>query len=442
MNEASRPRIADLEASGVIAINDGYRAKNNELSSSGLPFARAGNINDGFHFDDADHFPEDALHKVGSKVSQPGDVLFTSKGTVGRFAYVRPDTQRFVYSPQLCFWRVKDPSQLDSRFLYYWMHYDEFTRQANGVKGQTDMADYVSLRDQRAMRITLPPISQQRAIADVLGMLDDKIGLNRKLNDTLEKMARALFKSWFTNFDPVKAKASGQTPEGMSETTANLFPESFADSQLGAIPQGWRVLTLRQIADVVSGGTPNKKTPLYWNGDIPWISPKAMNSIHVDISDELVTDSAIGNGTRLVPKGTVLVMVRGMGLHQGVRISQAQRDVAFNQDVKALIPKAVGGSFMLYAMLDSSDFLFSKVQASGHGTGVLPTDILEGLAFAVPPECACKRLTAYLDDINTQIFALTVQSRTLADIRDALIPKLFSGDLAIKQTERLIEANA
>ena len=117
---------------------------------------------------------------------------------------------------------------------------------------------------------------------------------------------------------------------------------------------------------------------------IPWISPKVMTTIHAHDSNEHVSNEAVGNGTRLVPKGSVLVMVRGMGLHQGVRISQAQCDVTFNQDVKALVPSSVGGTFLLFAILEASQWLFSKVQASGHGTGVLPTDIIESLDFIVP----------------------------------------------------------
>ena len=145
----------DLIAEGSLAIGDGYRAKNSELSTSGLPFARAGNINSGFQFDEADRFPEQDLAKVGDKVSQPSDVVFTSKGTVGRLAFVRETTPRFVYAPQLCFWRSLAPDVIDARWLYYWMCGDEFTQQVSGVKGQTDMADYVSLTDQRRMAITL-----------------------------------------------------------------------------------------------------------------------------------------------------------------------------------------------------------------------------------------------------------------------------------------------
>ena len=98
-------QVSDLITNGILFIGDGYRAKNEELSPWGLPFARAGNVNDGFQFKNADCFPEENLDKVGNKVSMPGDVVFTSKGTVGRFAFVRQETPRFIYSPQLCFWR-------------------------------------------------------------------------------------------------------------------------------------------------------------------------------------------------------------------------------------------------------------------------------------------------------------------------------------------------
>lgn len=118
--------VAGLIAKSQLVIGDGYRAKNDELGKVGLPFARAGNINNGFQFADADRFPVQNLVQVGNKVSQPGDVVFTSKGTVGRFGFVKPDTQNFVYSPQLCFWRSLNPGFIDPRFLYYWMLGPEF----------------------------------------------------------------------------------------------------------------------------------------------------------------------------------------------------------------------------------------------------------------------------------------------------------------------------
>jgi len=178
--------IKSLIDSGELVINDGYRAKN---------------IKDGFHFNGVDRFPEEDLGRVGIKISQPGDVVFTSNGTVGRFALVRPGTPRFVYAPQLCFWRSLNPDRIDPNWLYYWMNSRDFFNQFKSVSGQTDMAEYVSLRDQRAMHITLPDINTQRRIASILGSLDDKIELNRRMNRALERMAQALFKSWFIDFD-------------------------------------------------------------------------------------------------------------------------------------------------------------------------------------------------------------------------------------------------
>ena len=237
--------VRALIDSEMLAIGDGYRAKNAEFSPSGILFARAGNINNGFQFSGADHFPEEDLQRVGDKISQSGDVVFTSKGTVGRFAFVKNDTPRFVYSPQLCFWRSLNPAVLDPRFLYYWMQSTQFSVQFKSVASQTDMAEYVSLRDQRQMQITVPPLPEQRAIADILGTLDDKIELNRRMNETLEAMARALFKSWFMDFDPVRAKMAGRDP-GLPKHIADLFPDRMVESELGEIPEGWEATNLSE----------------------------------------------------------------------------------------------------------------------------------------------------------------------------------------------------
>jgi len=141
--EYEEHEVEVLLREGALLINDGYRAKNSELSNAGIPFARAGNIDDGFHFEDADCVPAHTLAKVGLKRSQPGDVVFTSKGTVGRFAFVRDETPEFVYSPQLCYWRSSDVSRIHARWLFYRMNGREFFLQFKGVAGQTDMAEYV-----------------------------------------------------------------------------------------------------------------------------------------------------------------------------------------------------------------------------------------------------------------------------------------------------------
>ena len=251
-----RHDVGDLIRHGYLTVGDGYRAKNSELARTGLPFARAGNVAEMFRFSGADRFPEDRLHRVGDKVSRHGDVVFTSKGTVGRFAFVRRETEQFVYSPQLCYWRSLDREVIDPHFLYCWMRSPEFFGQFRSVAGKTDMADYVSLTDQRHMFITLPPVAEQRAIAHVLGALDDKIELNRRMSATLEAMVLALFKCWFVHFDPVRTKLEGRDT-CLPEHVAALFPCKLVESATGAVPKGWDVVSLSHIIDI----NPTRRLP-------------------------------------------------------------------------------------------------------------------------------------------------------------------------------------
>lgn len=122
-----------------------------------------------------------------------------------------------------------------------------------------------------ALELPLPPLPEQKAIAHILGTLDDKIELNRKMNETVEAMARALFKSWFVDFDPVRAKAEGRDT-GLPKDIADLFPDEFEDSERGEIPKGWKVKSFVETVEVIGGGTPKTTVPEYWNGSIPWFS--------------------------------------------------------------------------------------------------------------------------------------------------------------------------
>jgi type I restriction enzyme S subunit len=176
----------------VLAIGDGYRAKREELAAAGLPFARAGNIDAGFLFSDAELLGWDAVSRAGAKVSEPFDVVFTSKGTVGRFAFVSASTPRFAYSPQLCFWRSLDHDALSPFFLYHWMRSWRFLDQVDGVKGQTDMADYVSLTDQRRMRVACPAPPLQLRLREEVSNLWNLHFANTDESKTLAGLREAL----------------------------------------------------------------------------------------------------------------------------------------------------------------------------------------------------------------------------------------------------------
>jgi len=158
--EPVRAKVADLIRECVLEIGDGYRAKNSELGEPGLPFIRAGNLNDGIDTAGAETLRHGSVARAGNKVGRPGDVAFTSKGTIGRFARVTEFTGSFVYSPQVCFWRSLNRERLQPSILYCWMQSDDLKSQIEAVADQTDMAPYVSLRDQREMQVPVFPASQ------------------------------------------------------------------------------------------------------------------------------------------------------------------------------------------------------------------------------------------------------------------------------------------
>jgi len=427
--------VSALIEGGSLLIGDGYRAKNEELTSSGLPFARAGNIKNGFQFEDADHFPETNLPRVGNKISQPGDVVFTSKGTVGRFAFVRPDTPRFVYSPQLCFWRSVDKALIDPRFLYFWMYGREFFIQFKGVAGQTDMAEYVSLSDQRRMHITVPPLSEQRAIAHILGTLDDKIELNRRMSETLEAMARALFKSWFVDFDPVRAKAEGRDP-GLPKPLADLFPARLVDSELGEIPEGWEMGTFAQIAEVLrdqinpldSPDTPFRhfSIPAFDEGQWP--------------KDEF--GDAIKSQKSRVPPGVVLLSKLNPEIERVWLVDVENDDEAVcSTEFLVLRPSIRFGRSFMYCLARSRLFrqgiegLVTGTSKS-HQRAQAPSILALPVVLPSPPTTQAFECQA--EPLLTRSLRCRTESRALAALRDALLPKLISGELRVKDAERFL----
>lgn len=189
--DSVRAKASELIAEGILQIGDGYRAKNEELGTEGVPFIRAGELNNGFNTANADRLKPDRLQAAKGKQSSVGDVAFTSKGTVGRFSRVGEHTERFVYSPQICFWRSLRPEIIHPAVLYCWMQSGEFVSQINGVAGQTDMAPYVSLRDQKAMKVPRfhdSHVQVGEMIEPMLHLISEKQAESRRLaelRDTL-----------------------------------------------------------------------------------------------------------------------------------------------------------------------------------------------------------------------------------------------------------------
>lgn len=422
-----------LIAQAKLLIGDGYRAKNSELTTSGMPFARAGNIDNGLHFDNADRFPEKDVQKVGEKVSQPGDVVFTSKGTVGRLALVRTNTPRFVYSPQLCYWRVLDRDVIDPCWLYYWMCGSEFIQQVAGMKGQTDMADYVSLTDQRRMEITLPPIHEQRAIAGVLGALDDKIEQNRRTAQALERLARAIFRAWFVDFEPVKAKAAGATAfPSMPQPVFDALPTRFVDSDIGPVPEGWEVGTLGDVAVQRRDGV----QPTDIDPETPYIGLEHMPRRSIAMT-EWEHAGKVTSGKARFREGQILFGKLRPYFH---KVGLAPIDGVCSTDIVVMEPK---DSLWLGVVLGhvSSDEFVAHATACSTGTKMPRTNYRDMASYeiAIPPETTAASFADIVRPMLELLSAGIFESRTLAGMRDYLLPKLLSGAVRVNEPKRFAD---
>lgn len=437
----TRYKLSALIASNALVIGDGYRAKNSELcvSKSGLPFARAGNINSGFQFDSADYLAAENLLKAGEKVSEPGDVLFTSKGTVGRVAFVSEKTPRFVYSPQLTWWRVKETKRIEPRFLYYWMHGREFSLQINSLRGQTDMADYVSLRDQRQMmHVTLPSLDEQKTIVHILGTLDDKIELNQQMNHTLESIARALFKSWFIDFDPVRAKMDGRQPPGMDTETAALFPDEFEDSAIGKIPKGW---TFEQIRDRTS----NIQYGLTQSASSDPVGPHFLRI--TDIRGGAINWSTVpfckvsseDYEKYKIKAGDIFVARTGASTGENIYIIEPPNAIFASYLVRFQFPALSIARIVGAFMRTGTYFDYVAGAIGGSAQPNASAQVLAGASLVFPTKEVANSFYKAIHSADLLRSKNDEQSRTLVSIRDALLPKLLSGEIRVQDAEEVLE---
>ena len=288
-------------------------------------------------------------------------------------------------------------------------------------------------------RFLLPEESEQRAIAHILGTLDDKIELNRRMNETLEEMARALFKSWFVDFDPVRAKMEGRDT-GLPPDVADLFPDRLVESELGEIPEGWEVKAVGTIANIVGGTTPSTKQAQYWEGGTHcWATPKDLSSLSVPVllkTERKITDAGLGKiGSGLLPPGSVLLSSRAPIGYLAV----AETPVAINQGFIGIMPhEGISNLFMLYWCEASHNEIIN------HANGSTFLEISKGnfrqLPVVVPDESAMKVFDSLARPLYNRIASNERQSHSLVALRDTLLPKLISGEMRVNTRDEESEA--
>ena len=403
--------VAELQAAGALLVEDGNHGENRprpyEFSTEGIQFIRAADMDSGrVLFERAQRINEVARERVRKGIGAGGDVLLSHKGTVGKIAYVPLDAPPFVCSPQTTFWRVKDLKQLDRRYIYFYLLSRAFREQLDSRKGETDMADYVSLTTQRTLQVTVPPLADQQAIAAVLGALDDKIELNRRMNATLEAMARALFQSWFVDFDPVRAKLDERQPVGLDPGTASLFPAFFQETKVGYIPAGWQLGRLADLCNLKRGH--DLPTSTRTAGPIPVISSSGISGTHSETN-------VLGPGVVTGRYGTI------------GKVFYIETDywplntTLFVDDFKGNPPR-----FIFHAL---GEVNFQNYTDKAAVPGVNRNHLHEEPTVFPPMELR-QAFAHSVSPLWSQHAANERESRTLAILRDTLLPKLLSGELA------------
>jgi type I restriction enzyme S subunit len=383
--------------------------------------------------------------------------VYGSNGVIGHAAETNADASSIVigrvgsycgslqFSKQRC-WvtdnaiRATALDDNDSRFLFYLLTTLSLNNWRAG-SGQPLLNQVILSR----IPAVAPLPNEQRAIAHILGTLDDKIELNRRMNETLEAMARALFKSWFVDFDPVRAKAEGRDP-GLPQLLADSFPDSFEDSELGEIPKGWGVKQLSEMTTLITKGTTPTQSDTYTDdeadGGINYVRVNAIDEDGSILFDKLTTISEsvhLGVLKRSVLQASDVLYTIAGTIGRTTIVEESLLPANTNQAVAIVRPKqAISAAFLVMTMRAAAfrEELHSNVVQAVQAN--LSLGMLSRARIVVPPKDTLLQLFVPIADLTTRVSSTRTESRTLAALRDTLLPKLISGELRVDHAEKVV----
>ena len=438
-----------------IEILDGDRGKNypkkSEFTESGYClFLNTGNVTkDGFKFSSTEFVSSERDQLLRKGKLQRGDVVLTTRGTVGNVAY---------YDSSIPFDHIRinsgmvilrsDNTKILPRYLYLFLRSKLFEDQAIALQSGSAQPQ-LPIRDIKRVEIKVPPVTEQKAIAHILGSLDDKIELNRQMNETLEAMAQALFKSWFVDFDPVidNALAAGNAiPDDFAERAEQrktierkdnadiqgLFPDEFElTEEMGWIPKGWEVKRIKDIGKVVTGKTPPKKIDnAYSENGIPFITPTDIDDLPFVIYTNryLSEDGVQAVKNSRISAGSICVTCIGS---QMGKTTIAPLASVSNQQINSITGcNQFWRNYLFFNLRRRRDEIF-LLGSSGSTMPILNKSNFEAFPILCPSEKLLSSLDSNFQSTIDSILENTKQSYTLTKLRDTLLPKLMSGELRI-----------
>jgi type I restriction enzyme S subunit len=400
--------FARLIDSGALQIGDGHRAKLSELGGDGPIFLRAGLVSDeGIQLQGADRFREDVV-LPSSKLTRARDTFVTTKGnSIGRTGYVPGELPQLVYSPHLSYWRSLDEDTLHPEYLRYWARSPDFVSQLHAMAHGTDMAPYLSLIDQKRLVIPLPPIHEQRSIADVLGAIDDKIDSNRRLGAVLEETAATLFRALYLDFVGI---------------------EDFEETGIGLIPRGWLVKRVEELATVNARSHTARVHP----DRIHYIDISSVGARHVRDVKDLAFSEAPSRARRVVRSGDTIVSTVRPERRAMAFIHAAPAGLTASTGFAVLTPGPAAATYVYRLVTSDRCIDFLAAAATGSAYPAVHPSVLALWAAPVPPDLgeSYERVARPLEGHRHALFA---ETKTLVELRDTLLPPLISGRMRVPE---------
>lgn len=417
----------------------GSNLVSNDYVDHGVPVIRGQNMGvDRWVSGDFAFVSPSKAQSLSANIARPGDLVFTQRGTLGQVAIVPniPYDKYVVSQSQMKI--TVDPQKADTLFLYYYFSSPEQIEYIRQNSIQTGVP-HTNLTILRNTPLDLPPLTEQRAIAQILGSLDDKIELNRRMNETLEEIAHTIFKSWFLDFDPVHAKSRDEQPSGMDAATATLFPDHFEDSELGPIPAGWKVEPLSNhilarrglsykgagLVDADLGMPMHNLNSVYEGGGYKYEGIKNYSGEYQErhiakAGDVIVANTEQGHNQLLIGYPAI--------------IPQRYEEALYSHHLYRVTPhdhSQITPRFIYY--LFKTSFFHETVAGYTNGTTVnmLPADGLEKPLFVVPSPEVINNFDELVLPMLSIMEQNYEQTQQLAETRDVLLPKLISGEVRV-----------
>ncbi len=438
-------RIEDI-AERIAMGPFGSDIKVDNFVPQGVPIIRGGNLSSGrFNDDNFVYLTEEKADKLSAANAFQDDIVFTHRGTLGQVGII-PKTKFARYVVSQSQMKLTCKTNLAAPPFIYYFFKSNIGQQALLINTSQTGVPAISrpVTSLKNITILLPSLPEQRRIAHILGTLDDKIENNRKTAKTLEAMAQAIFQSWFVDFDPVRAKMAGESRESickrlkLTPEILDLFPDRLVDSELGEIPEGWRVGTFEDYADIVGGSTPSTSNPDFWiTGIHSWATPKDLANLKVPVllsTEHRITETGLQQiSSRLLPVGTVLLSSRApIGY-----VAITETPVAINQGFIALKPYNLENNIFIMLLIKKQ---MEEIISRANGSTFLEISKAKFRPIPVifPLEPVLIFFAALVRPYYSRIVSLEKLTQILTACRESLLPRLISGEIRLMENENIL----